>query len=165
MALGFLNHSCHPHFFTADEMGCKLHMQQVLEHLDRSNLLPPLMVIEVLARSPKVTLSSVKDYFSKRLKDENGCIAADEREIQKVRRSEMRFPDLMKTYKQPAPPDVSFQQYRKQSETMQAEIETLKSEAKLFQDNRCDHCQRAIQLPAVHFLCGHSYHWVGSCVF
>lgn len=35
-------------------------MKQVLDHLDRSNLLPPLMIIEVLARSQTVMLSAVK---------------------------------------------------------------------------------------------------------
>jgi hypothetical protein len=35
-------------------------MTAVLDHLDKSNLLPPLMIIEVLARSPTVRLSAVK---------------------------------------------------------------------------------------------------------
>ena len=35
-------------------------MTAVLDHLDKSNLLPPLMIIEVLARSSTVRLSAVK---------------------------------------------------------------------------------------------------------
>ncbi|EGD77096.1 hypothetical protein PTSG_07434 [Salpingoeca rosetta] len=119
-------------FFAGDEEGCRKYMKQVLEYINDNNLLPPLMVIEILARNDMVTLASVKDYFTKRLNDEMKSIDGDERQIQR---------------------------YRGKSEAMRAEIEQLRTQARVFQDNKCSQCPRPLTLPVVHFLCGHSYHW------
>lgn len=34
----------------------------------------------------------------------------------------------------------------------------LKTQARVFQNNRCSACQAPLDLPAVHFLCMHSFH-------
>jgi len=41
---------------------------------------------------------------------------------------------------------------------MRSEIQELKTSAKIFQLNKCTYCGSALDLPAVHFLCMHSFH-------
>ena len=41
---------------------------------------------------------------------------------------------------------------------MKATMENLRTSAKTFQSNKCVVCNTALDLPAVHFLCMHSYH-------
>jgi len=38
------------------------------------------------------------------------------------------------------------------------EIRELKSGAKIFQIQKCTRCQLALDLPAIHYLCNHSFH-------
>jgi len=46
---------------------------------------------------------------------------------------------------------------------MREEIEELKTTAKIFQHNKCANCSSPLELPAVHFLCLHSFHH--RCLF
>ena len=49
---------------------------------------------------------------------------------------------------------------------MKGHLEELRSKARVFQVMRCESCKSGLRLPAVHFLCQHSYHlkWVRSDV-
>ena len=38
------------------------------------------------------------------------------------------------------------------------EVSELKSQAKLFQARNCSRCDKKLQFPTIHFLCGHSFH-------
>merc|ERR1712066_109867 len=49
-------------------------------------------------------------------------------------------------------------QDRQEIERMQQEIVTLRTQAMVFQNTRCFQCGLALEVPAVHFFCGHSYH-------
>lgn len=42
--------------------------------IDRDNLLPPLLVIQILSEKKTATLSLIKDYIIKRLQQENQLI-------------------------------------------------------------------------------------------
>ena len=77
------------------------------------------------------TLGVVKDYIIRRLQQENEQIAKDERMIRK---------------------------YREDTEKMRVHIDELKTCAKIFQSAKCMICSRPLELPAVHFLCGDSFH-------
>jgi hypothetical protein len=99
--------------------------------IEKRNLLPPLMVIQTLARNSTCTLAVVKDYVSRCLQKENEQIAEDERMIK---------------------------EYRENTDKMRSQIEQMKTSAKVFQPTKCHYCTNPIELPAVHFLCGHSYH-------
>lgn len=41
---------------------------------------------------------------------------------------------------------------------MRAEVQELRSHARIFQLSKCTACTSALDLPAVHFLCMHSFH-------
>lgn len=118
-------------YFTKKDGDCKSHIIDVLNHIDKLNLMSPLLVIETLAHNSTTTLGVVKDYVIKRLQQENEQIAKDERMIRK---------------------------YREDTDKMRTQIEELKSCAKIFQSSKCMICSRPLELPAVHFLCGDSFH-------
>ena len=44
------------------------------------------------------------------------------------------------------------------NQSLKKEIQSLVSGARIFQANKCANCNLPLELPAVHFLCGHSYH-------
>lgn len=41
---------------------------------------------------------------------------------------------------------------------MRAEVAELRSAARIFQNTKCTACTSALDLPAIHFLCMHSFH-------
>uniref|UniRef100_A0A2C9MAP2 Vacuolar protein sorting-associated protein 11 homolog n=1 Tax=Biomphalaria glabrata TaxID=6526 RepID=A0A2C9MAP2_BIOGL len=119
-------------YFACKEEYCKSQLMEVLSHIDKKNLLPPLMVIQILAHHSTATLSVVKDYIVRHLQLENDQIAEDERLIK---------------------------QYREDTEKKRTKIEELKTSAKVFQASKCNICSHSLELPSVHFLCEpHSYH-------
>jgi hypothetical protein len=61
-------------YFAGKEDDCKTQISEVLAHIDKRNLLPPLMVVDVLARNSNATLAVIKDYVTKRLQQENQSI-------------------------------------------------------------------------------------------
>ncbi|XP_077990077.1 vacuolar protein sorting-associated protein 11 homolog [Glandiceps talaboti] len=118
-------------YFAGKEENCKPQIMEVLAHIDKRNLLPPLLVIQTLAHNSTATLSVVKDYIIRRLQQENDQISEDDRLIR---------------------------QYKEETEKMRNQIEELKSSAKIFQVSKCSVCNHPLELPSVHFLCQHSYH-------
>ena len=99
--------------------------------IDRQNLLPPMQVLEILSENSNVTLSVVKDYITKRMQREDQSIAEDTRLVRN---------------------------YQEETEKMRQEIDELRTSAKIFQLMKCSACSSPLDLPAVHFLCMHSYH-------
>lgn len=113
------------------EEGCRSHMAQVLEHIDRNDLLPPLLVIQLLANSPSATLALVKDYLLRRVNQ--GC-------------------DEIRKY------EASIRECREETDKMQNRINELQTSATIFQETKCSVCNYGLELPSVHFLCQHAYH-------
>ncbi|XP_019628396.1 PREDICTED: vacuolar protein sorting-associated protein 11 homolog [Branchiostoma belcheri] len=118
-------------YFARKEENCRTQMMEVLQHIDRHNLLPPLLVVQTLAHNSTATLAVVKDYITRRLQQENDQIQEDERLIH---------------------------QYRQETEKMRSQIQELKTSAKIFQVSKCSICNHPLELPSVHFLCQHSFH-------
>ncbi|XP_046856298.1 vacuolar protein sorting-associated protein 11 homolog [Xenia sp. Carnegie-2017] len=118
-------------YFASKENDCRKYIMEVLNYIDRHNLLPPLLVLQTLAHSSTATLSVVKDYIIKRLQQEDEQIAEDERLIR---------------------------QYREETEKMRNQIKELKTSAIIFQSAKCSLCSRPLELPVIHFFCQHSFH-------
>ncbi|KAJ9457325.1 Vacuolar protein sorting-associated protein 11-like protein [Diplonema papillatum] len=108
-----------------------LETQKVLKHIDAENLLPPLVVVDILGRSKETKLDTIKDYVVKRLERDMLAIDQDQKEIRELQ--------------------ALTQKYRE-------EIRSQQSEAQIFQFSRCMSCGGGLELPAVHFMCKHSYH-------
>eukprot|EP00026_Physarum_polycephalum_P001684 Phypoly_transcript_01686.p1 GENE.Phypoly_transcript_01686~~Phypoly_transcript_01686.p1 ORF type:complete len:1051 (+),score=172.81 Phypoly_transcript_01686:443-3154(+) len=118
-------------YFAAKEEDRHKEIMEVLANIDRDNLIPPLLVIQILAQKPTTTLSVIKEYMTKRLMQENQAIQDDLRAIRA---------------------------YNEETEKMRTEITELRTNAKIFQQSKCTVCQSQLDLPAVHFLCNHSFH-------
>lgn len=53
---------------------------------------------------------------------------------------------------------IDYLQMQEETATMRAEVQELRSHARIFQLSKCTACTSALDLPAVHFLCMHSFH-------
>ncbi|KAG0221143.1 hypothetical protein BGX31_010142 [Mortierella sp. GBA43] len=104
---------------------------EVLDHIDQQDLLPPLQVVQALSRTSVATIGMIKNYISRRIEAERKERLEDQRQIKS---------------------------YRQESERKRREIEDLKTSARVFQATKCSACGGSLDLPAVHFLCKHSYH-------
>ena len=118
-------------YFGRYDGDCAEEVKEVLSHVERRGLLPAIVVLQILSQNPHLTLSVVKDYMSRVLKDESAIIDEDRRAIQK---------------------------YRREATSMQKELKELKTQARVFQNSKCSACSAPLELPAVHFLCMHSFH-------
>ncbi|KAL8454514.1 hypothetical protein Emed_000235 [Eimeria media] len=106
----------------ASQSGTQRQIREVLIHIERHRLLPPLAVLELLQQSQAVTLDAVKDYFLR---------ASDELADQLAHSQELLQSD-------------------------RAEVSQMAEE--VFESERCDFCFLPVELPSVHFRCGHSFH-------
>ena len=121
---------------------------QVLEVVERMNLLAPLMVIQILAGKPVAgeagsggrpaaaagggkPISVIQDYIVKLLRNEQSIITRDAAETAR---------------------------YLHETAGMKEEIARMTDKSVTFQVGKCAACASALSLPAVHFLCKHSYH-------
>ncbi|NXE78887.1 VPS11 protein, partial [Cochlearius cochlearius] len=118
-------------YFARKEEDCKEYIAAVLKHIENKNLMPPLLVVQTLAHNSTATLSVIKDYLINKLQKQSRQIEQDEQRIQK---------------------------YREETTRIRQEIEELKASPKIFQKTKCSICTSALELPSVHFLCGHSFH-------
>ncbi|KAI8826715.1 uncharacterized protein EV422DRAFT_511151 [Fimicolochytrium jonesii] len=104
---------------------------EVLDTIDRKSLLPPLQVIQVLARNPSVTIGMVKDYIIRRVESERKAIEESQNLITS---------------------------YREETRQMKEQIDEIRTKPVVFQVTKCEICRQPLELPTIHFLCKHSYH-------
>ncbi|CAK9315518.1 unnamed protein product [Citrullus colocynthis] len=110
---------------------CSKEVKEVLTYIERDDILPPIIVIQTLSRNPCLTLSVIKDYIARKLEQESKMIEEDRRAIEK---------------------------YQEDTLAMRKEIEDLRTNARIFQLSKCTACTFTLDLPAVHFMCMHSFH-------
>jgi len=110
---------------------CKTEILEVLKNVETNNLLPPLQVIKLLSQSSPAYLGLIKNYVTKFINKEKKEITQNKRELHKL---------------------------QEDTKKNKEEIRELKSGPKIFQIQKCTRCQLALDLPAVHFLCNHSFH-------
>jgi hypothetical protein len=103
----------------------------ILERIDKDGLMAPLQVVQTLSKNSVASMGMLKPYLSKRIDRERREIAENKRLAA---------------------------QFRSETETRRAEIADLGSKPAVFQATRCAQCMGALELPAVHFLCKHSFH-------
>jgi len=103
-------------------------IQEVLSNIEK---VPPLQVIQILSQSPTATLGMIKDYITRNLQREQRKIEEDARQISRS---------------------------MEETQKNKSEIQELKTGVKIFQHMKCSACNLPLDLPAVHFLCMHSFH-------
>lgn len=106
-------------------------ISEVLGHIEQSDLMPPLMVIEALQANPKICVGTVRNYLKGQFKKLTSTVDGSR---------------------------AKAKQDRQEIERMQNEILSLRTHAQTFQSTKCHDCQLNLEIPAVHFFCCHSYH-------
>lgn len=112
-----------------DEAGDELNV--VLRKIEEDGLMAPLQVIQTLSTNAVATMGMVKAYLQETIERERKEIANNRRLIDS---------------------------YRSETETKRKEISELSTKPVFFQATRCSACGSPLDLPAVHFLCKHSFH-------
>jgi Zn finger protein HypA/HybF involved in hydrogenase expression len=106
-------------------------LDSVLKKIDEDGLMAPLQVIQTLSANGVATMGMIKSYLSATIERERVEIATNRRTIET---------------------------FRADTETKKTELQTLNTKPVVFQSTRCKVCNKALELPAVHFLCKHSFH-------
>ena len=105
-------------------------LRELLARIEVGNVLPPLVVLPILARNPHLRLELVRDYVIRSLQTENRAIAADVEEAERL---------------------------KSEVEKAEKEVQRLTTEPVIFQSSRDSQTGAPLELPSVHFLCGHSF--------
>lgn len=113
-----------------DEAGLD-ELSNVLQKIDEDGLMAPLQVVQMLSKNAVATMGMIKPYLHKTVEDERKEIASNRKRV------------------------VGF---RSETEQRRAEIADLGAKPAVFQASRCPVCMQMLDLPAVHFLCKHSFH-------
>lgn len=107
------------------------YIQKILQEIEQKEFLTPLIVLEILCKSKKITFGHVKTYLKKQLQRQQKAMTSDQQEFER----NMGNITLKKK-----------------------EIYELKTQCRKFQFNKCANCDGKLSLPSVHFMCSHSYH-------
>jgi len=107
------------------------YFKEVLENIEKNRLLSPLLVVTTLSSCPTATLGVVREYLMRTLRAEEESMTDDRKMID---------------------------EYTKDTAALRENIQNLKTEAVVFQSTKCSACGNPLELPTVHFLCGHGYH-------
>lgn len=124
---------------------------EVLEKIDEGKVVPPITVVQTLAKSGVASVGTVKAYLLKQ-------ITAQRQEIDSVCSSPLLF---SRRLTDAGVKDRGLiESYRAETAKKRAEIKELSDPdaPRIFQVTRCSACGGQLDLPAVHFMCKHSYH-------
>jgi hypothetical protein len=106
---------------------------KVLERIDTDKIMPPIAVVQTLSKSDAAKVGMVKEYLRRQIASEREETAAD------------------RTLSQSYTADIT----RKEKEIQEL---SNPDAPRVFQVTRCSACGGTLELPAVHFMCRHSYH-------
>lgn len=121
-------------YFTSDpkileEAGDEL--DAVLQKIDEDGLMAPLQVIQTISTNAVATMGMVKTYLQQTIERERKEISNNRRMITS---------------------------YRRETLDKRQEMSDLSTKPQTFNNTRCSFCGSSLTLPAVHFLCKHSFH-------
>lgn len=105
-------------------------LEEALSEIDKHGLLAPILVLQSLARNPLLPLAPVRPFLLRHLAAARASRAEDERQARA---------------------------HAAETAAMRAELHELRTGARVFQLSRCCRSGAPLELPTVHFLCGHSY--------
>lgn len=110
-------------------------LAHVLAKIDKDGLMAPLQVIQTLVGQSSgggvATMGMIKPYLHDTINRERKEIATNRQRINN---------------------------FRTDTEKRRTELQDLGSKPAVFQATRCSDCGQGLDLPAVHFLCKHSFH-------
>ncbi|CAK9180414.1 unnamed protein product [Ilex paraguariensis] len=132
---------------------CSKEVKEVLTYIERDDILPPIIVLQTLSRNPCLTLSVIKDYIARKLEQESKLIEEDRLAIEKYQVGSKWFNNHDGMTSNHLAPSI-----QEETLAMREEIQDLRINARIFQLSKCTACTFTLDLPAVHFMCMHSFH-------
>ena len=105
-------------------------VRSLLASASAAGALPPAVALRTLARCPGLTLGDVREYVGSALAAESGRAVADVADAARLRSA---------------------------ADAARADAASVAASPRIFQNTRCDATGAPLELPAVHFLCGHSF--------
>ncbi|GAX83865.1 hypothetical protein CEUSTIGMA_g11290.t1 [Chlamydomonas eustigma] len=102
----------------------------VVEHIEAGNILPPLVVLQALAQNSAITMGHVRGYVARQVSRETQDLAKGREQVAKL---------------------------AAETAALQVEAHRLRTQPKVFQNSKCSASGQPLELPVVHFYCGHSY--------
>ncbi|KAK9896216.1 hypothetical protein P389DRAFT_76246 [Cystobasidium minutum MCA 4210] len=108
-------------------------LMRILDYVSKEKIMPPIAVVQALSKSGVATVGMVKDYLRKQIVSEEEEMDADRSLTESYRADLGRKEQEIKELSDPNTP-------------------------RIFQVTRCSACGGSLDLPAVHFMCRHSYH-------
>lgn len=119
------------YFFRDNEPTSERQVATVVSEIEKLHLMQPLTVIDTLSLNQRLPLSCIREYMVRFLTTENEMIAENDKMILQV---------------------------KDETEKMKQAIDDLKTSPRTFQAAKCSGCSKSLDVPSVHFYCGHSYH-------
>ena len=110
-------------------------LTEVLTYVNEHKLVTPLLVLQLLSKNPKISLNVIKKFLMSCIVEKKQLIQEDEAELMKLKQ------DIVE---------------------METEINEIKVNGKTIQQKKCQGCKQELDLPSIHFRCGHCYHKVGE---
>ncbi|KAJ4459404.1 putative Vacuolar protein sorting-associated protein 11 [Paratrimastix pyriformis] len=107
------------------------YIREILNHIRDIPDMHPLPALQILSSNPEITLGVVRDYVRASLAGRGQEIRKDSERIE---------------------------QKKEQIAQKRHAIEELRTTANVFQPTVCAQCHQRLDLPAVHFMCGDSFH-------
>ncbi|KAG2487093.1 hypothetical protein HYH03_014337 [Edaphochlamys debaryana] len=109
---------------------CSAQISRVVDHVERSGVLPPLVVLQALSRSRRLPLGLVRGYVARALQRDTAAVGRDKEAVTKL---------------------------ASETAALREEVTRLRTQPRVFQASRCSASGAPLELPVVHFLCGHSF--------
>ncbi|ORY30605.1 putative vacuolar membrane protein [Naematelia encephala] len=108
-------------------------LQRLLNEIDERHIMPPLSVVQLLSRNNVASIGAVKEWLKSKVDELRQDVESDKSLVQ------------------------SYRHETESKEGMLKELADIKV-PEVFQVTRCAACGGQLDLPAVHFMCKHSYH-------
>ena len=119
------------YFFRENQPTSERQVATVVAEIEKLHLMQPMTVIETLCLNERLPLACIRDYMVRFLTAESEMIAENDKMIL---------------------------QDKDETERMKQAIDDLKTSPRTFQAAKCSGCSKSLDVPSVHFYCGHSYH-------
>ena len=120
----------------ADRGDVSAHLGELLAAIDDANAIAPVSVLEILTRNPVLPFGVVKDYFVDILRDEIACTDAGAAEVGALTRKIVATKET---------------------------LDGLDERPIVFKATRVSSTGAVLKVPAMHFLCGHSFNFIDGC--
>ena len=114
-----------------DKYQCETYLMKALDYIGKMNILSPLLVLEILSTKSNLKFMVLKKFLKLKLEQQTATIKQKKKKVTEIRNEIVE----------------------NQTQTVQ-----MKTTAINFEQKCCAECNQPLQLPTIHFMCGHVYH-------